>query len=1117
MKSRSSKAGQFDKLLSMFPGEMRTPLVEFNKGISRIRADYIVFVARKGIRLHDLLVFCGGQQASNQTYSDHILDQDISMLKGKNVALVDDTMILGSTIFRTKEALNSAGVAGIETHILCMENNAVREAVEPDFVYAELNTEAMLTFCSSEVAAFAAYGLPYLTDFPISTIKRMGVRQLDHFLSSVEWIAHTTTNPFQRRAGACGHTFLPSLEVLSRIERALGVGPDDLFEIIKVRMFAVSAGPKFYYCRFVPMMTLKPQTKQSTDQLLRRILEYVEADQSIIEDHFINHVSRTRLLQYVLALWLFQIFCDDMVTFTGNRKLPFIDEDETARHFGSWSLPTIRKAITKFAASHNTAIFSDQDTKEITIPSELRQVMKNDASNFVDARRKRKRTGKERLEIFPNMLRIFVEFYKNVELPAREEFRAEIRRGFVDLSKLKLVDRLKYGFSWDTITEHIIGTDISQQEKRKYSVLLDCLVDTGVAVPILCDRNGVVFRAYRHGEDVLFGEQEYALCYEALRGFLFGGNTQSAPRIETEKLFSMLVKVGTKLQFLEEIHGTTGSGDWARVGYHLHGTVVYFEPTNHGLVPEGVDSFLSSYLRSRDVIRRSKDGQYEIGVKPDAAYKREGAELFAFQLGFLLGSIFRRNDQGGTGSLSTNELILLATCNNVSSAVAAIAAELYLFVRRFFRNVVAKLEGVVWDDAESLNAVLETLKRDESYTAINSALMKYSGFVSGRVEQVKTETVSRITESAKSPIEVEAWKMYVGQLDVQITEQQKDQLEYVLKSRLGSTLVDIATGVFTAELAIASAMTLVDKEDKSYLYRQTCKKVQRFFGDLAENGALPGNSFNLHKRVVQVAGAGEVITKYKNAADSACGHLRGMAKQVSTISLDALKAVFDLGRRNTTVNFSRFVWYDVVNSTGEKGGLKGSERDEHISNVATFRDTVVGVVRELQAEAFKRGCLIKGRTGMEEDDDDEKKLFYSGPNSDHFAKLTANRLCEVAVRCGVQIRVTVLHAGFAGTVPYQVVGNSNIEGVQFHEHFSRISMKLKEIGNSEYFNMEESGRRGSILWLGSKFHRDSYKHPKLPTFELIKSRGVTTNIAGAYFETPFSAFVVGTRITPTKS
>ncbi|WP_335307755.1 hypothetical protein [Sphingomonas phyllosphaerae] len=110
----------------------------------------------------------------------------------------------------------------------------------------------------------------------------------------------------------------------------------------------------------------------------------------------------------------------------------------------------------------------------------------------------------------------------HAEIPARREvhtYGARIEEASAD--EAPGCNRLKMGITWGVVSDFLSKRAKSEKPfpSMQLSLMLDALIDIGVAVPILADRDGTFFRAYRHGEDALFAENEAALAYLSQRGF----------------------------------------------------------------------------------------------------------------------------------------------------------------------------------------------------------------------------------------------------------------------------------------------------------------------------------------------------------------------------------------------------------------------------------------------------------------------------------------------------------------------------------------------------------------------------------------------------------------------
>src|SRR5437667_9719986 len=92
-------------VLQQFEIGLQAELIEFGKRLNQLDVDLIILMARKAVGLLDLLQVIGVQIRGKEILSDRVLDLNPEYFKGKKVALVDDTLIKGTTLKTAKEKL----------------------------------------------------------------------------------------------------------------------------------------------------------------------------------------------------------------------------------------------------------------------------------------------------------------------------------------------------------------------------------------------------------------------------------------------------------------------------------------------------------------------------------------------------------------------------------------------------------------------------------------------------------------------------------------------------------------------------------------------------------------------------------------------------------------------------------------------------------------------------------------------------------------------------------------------------------------------------------------------------------------------------------------------------
>lgn len=152
-----------DLILRQFQPSIVPHLVEFGKHISRIEADILLFMARKSLCLYDVLLAIGSPASERCVVSDRTLDFRTEPFRGKQVALIDDTLIVGTTLAKTKRMLEAEAGANTTVHVFCVDKEWwCPELATPDNRPLYLSDADVMTFCTAQVRAMSLLPRPYL-------------------------------------------------------------------------------------------------------------------------------------------------------------------------------------------------------------------------------------------------------------------------------------------------------------------------------------------------------------------------------------------------------------------------------------------------------------------------------------------------------------------------------------------------------------------------------------------------------------------------------------------------------------------------------------------------------------------------------------------------------------------------------------------------------------------------------------------------------------------------------------------------------------------------------------------------------------------------------------------
>ena len=267
--------------------------------------------------------------------------------------------------------------------------------------------------------------------------------------------------------------------------------------MLKIRLYGRSSLEKrkgIHSVRIVPMAILPPLKHEDVEALFQSIAGSFLKE---IASYLTTITSKLRFVQYAIADQLARVFIQEIDYFTDKDTI-IIRENETMRLL--FPEPIIPQIIT--AANANSFNFKFEYNR-----------IRNKKKTFLPPY-----TQDDLIGINNTLMAPFLDMYYGGEIPARRlvlEFGPDV---FDKQKYVNIINRLKHGYSLIDL-ENLLSNYSVEFRKRLISVFLDKAVDNGIAVPITVEEGDIIFRAFRHGEDVQFGQREERLCMEMLNAF----------------------------------------------------------------------------------------------------------------------------------------------------------------------------------------------------------------------------------------------------------------------------------------------------------------------------------------------------------------------------------------------------------------------------------------------------------------------------------------------------------------------------------------------------------------------------------------------------------------------
>lgn len=1094
-----------DLILSQFEPDIIAPLLEFGKSIAHIDADILLFMARKSLCLYDVLVRLGVPPAQQCIVTDRVLDMNLAPLMHKRIALIDDTLILGSTLATTKQLLQKRAHANVEVHVFAADRkNWAKHLIRPDRLFLELPHDKMMTLCTAEVRALALAQRPYIVDFPLTNFARIGDSHLDRLLSNTEWYGHRINNEEQRKNGLGLFTFLLSPLLTQQLKKRWGEEIVSCIEIAKVRVFS-RRYRDFHWLQIVPIITFRPLKDTQVAMLLTRLLDRVG---EVTGRNFKPLIEMTqspcakqRLIQYICSAALgvhFQEFIKEVqpsdIAFS-------YDHSEAARHFGPWhyedlkaigeaafnslnnlqrdhhqrielnltpaplpetynrdtvktleEISQVLSPLTKLEKQsehkHNFhsenvdfeprqgVLFADESS---TLPSlcvgqDLANLSYTEANlkeqfGMHESKKSAHSEGglggnippELSLNIIIELNRIFIALHRLKEEPARKEAQESKVADLENQTDHVLgTNRLANGLTWASIIEYINhrhNIPPTETVSDLVSLAIDYCNDLGVAVPITCITDNVVFRAYRYGEDVLFADNELSLAYEALKGYVHFDEEAPIPRLVIEKFLSLFIQVGAASGFLNVIHGMTGTDGTASIKFDLKGAVpkLMRGPQSYA---DG-EQWLSSYMCERGVMKSLGGGKYTLGESIDANHIKSNGPTQAF----MFGNVMRALGPSGARVLDDTSLIILATCALPRHMAGALQTELTIFRKWFFAKFNQRVRKLNWEDPVTLYSVMEGLwdSNGKAYEAVTSGKFKYCAYFGGEHASIVDRCAQALESDPTTFMQGLVWRDYWKSINSSIVPVHEKKVFDKLLHRCVFELWKYIAAIVVLDAALNAGLRGKASNDEKIQRRINGARLasNRLVARLEEHSqSLIGMGLACPSVVTRMTVDARALWADNNANpqlafDHALDVIQVSWPGVNDLIEQIDSVLTEFGKLSNRIDYKYMLQYDTLDSKGNK--INEESVTDYRSRLENFQKASNHALHRLNWGSSSDVFLDRGGKFSE---DDGKMVFFAGKESRRLMERVMGILVSQADTFRIRLRIALVGTDFVDSFAY---------------------------------------------------------------------------------------------------
>ena len=171
-----------------------------------------------------------------------------------------------------------------------------------------------------------------------------------------------------------------------------------------------------------------------------------------------------------------------------------------------------------------------------------------------------------------------------------------------------IINRLNEGYSIVYLKEILEPISKNIDVKRFVSIFLDKSIDRGILVPILANSSNIYYRAFRHGEDVLFGIKEENLCAHLFKKYTEIIEDDEINHLWAEKMLVFFIKYGAKQGFLSQKFDDESNNAYRiSIKNFLHGPIAVKNSQYNSrtyLNPENQSIWLTSILVNKAILSK---------------------------------------------------------------------------------------------------------------------------------------------------------------------------------------------------------------------------------------------------------------------------------------------------------------------------------------------------------------------------------------------------------------------------------------------------------------------------------------------------------------------------------
>lgn len=703
--------------------------------------DVFVIMAQKSLCLYKLLVKLGMLDPKN-VYSSTSIDFNIGNWdwSNKQIILLEDIIVSGSALSAATNRLKKVGVSTANLKIIAIARDTQYHSME--FTREDNNENLLicgmdcndadcieLSYDISRLLSY--YGIPYDTDYPSYTEIVCDEKTLKKVFHSPMWDTYDITNVDNEKNQIKALTLFPTSLLKSKLWNSINMKLDSHLHL----KFRVYYSENSFRTTVVPMALLN----EIKDTDLLQIYDFLKTN--YFPDYDIGEKWSTktkfRFVQYYIAHKMMLLFYNELLG-----KRPELNKEWLSIQFGAISEKVYE--ILCYSTNNSDIAFFKSSFKVLE-PNTFKFESKH-PNQFSSTEKY------SQIEINELLLQPFKERHFKAEIPTRERIKKLNAHFTKDYERIeKYSNRLRKGFSLNSLIK-IFSEKLSEFDCEKItSLFIDRAIDFGIIVPITYHNYNkkYICRAYRHGEDLPFGEADkYRVVYflKNLHDYFWYYNVKDDPAtITLEKMIVLFIQMG--LNHGNVFNRFLGFENYPilKERFCIHGAIATFfgndDEDLHVYTELETSTWVTTWLREKRLVYKKPEGQYFINIENINKYLKENdsgnlseeIKIIIENIADIL-SVWYSLHQNQRLDFK-NSITALTSCFDKYTFSSAIVTEVHFFKRYWEKQVsdnFEKIRKVLWNEKD-------TFFYNDIEQGLNSGRDKYTWFINGTAKKIVSE------------------------------------------------------------------------------------------------------------------------------------------------------------------------------------------------------------------------------------------------------------------------------------------------------------------------------------------------------------------------------------------